>query len=274
MLLCEESIYGDKAISQRVDDICVRLQAQLVHSVNWRDKNLPDFVLVYSSAGLELQMTGKKAPGPIAANFATGGVDHRRKFGGGKGQMIAKAVGLKNISSTMRPLRVLDATAGLGRDAFVLATLGCDMTLLERADVVWEILNSGLIHARVHGDIELQSIMAQVRLHKQDSRQYLESLTDSKLKPDVVYLDPMFPSRTKSASVKKEMAIFHSLVGADDDANELLQPAIAAAQYRVAVKRPLTAPFLAELKPTYQLLGKTGRYDIYVNKKLDLTAQE
>jgi 16S rRNA (guanine1516-N2)-methyltransferase len=274
MLLCEESIYGDRAISQRVDDICVRLQAQLVHAINWRDKNLPDFVLVYSGTGLALQMTGKKAPGPIAANFATGGVDHRRKFGGGKGQMIAKAVGLKNISSSMRPLRVLDATAGLGRDAFVLATLGCEMTLLERSNVVWEILNSGLTHARLHGDIELQAIMAQVRLHKQDSRQYLESLTDSKLKPDVVYLDPMFPSRTKSASVKKEMVIFHSLVGADDDANELLQPAIAAAQYRVAVKRPLTAPFLAELKPSYQLLGKTGRYDIYVNKKLDLSAQE
>lgn len=274
MLLCEEGIYSDRVIRQRVGDICTRLQARLIHSINWRDKNLPDSILIYSATGLALQMTGKKAPGPIAANFASGGVDHRRKFGGGKGQMIAKAIGFKNISSSMRPLRVLDATAGLGRDAFVLATLGCEMTMLERSGVVWELLNSGLSDARAHGDIDLQAIMARMTLVQQDSRQYLASLQDSKIKPDVIYLDPMFPTRTKSASVKKEMAIFHSLVGADEDADELLQPAITAATYRVAVKRPLTAPFLAEQQPSYQLLGKTSRYDIYVNKKLDLSAQE
>lgn len=86
-------------------------------------------LLYLTEAGLQLQVTGRKAPGPVWADFVTGAVAHRRKFGGGSGQMIAKAVGIK---PGVRP-RVLDATAGLGKDSFVLATLGCEMTLIERS---------------------------------------------------------------------------------------------------------------------------------------------
>ncbi|MEL7401451.1 MAG: class I SAM-dependent methyltransferase, partial [Pseudomonadota bacterium] len=61
---------------------------------------------------------------------------------------------------------------------------------------------------------------------------------------------------------------FHLLVGKDPDADELLSAALSVARYRVAVKRPAKAPFLADTKPTYQLEGKTSRYDIYVNQKI------
>ena len=103
-------------------------------------------VLLYvTDAGLQLQSTGKKAPGPVWADFLGGAVAHRRKFGGGSGQMIAKAVGIK---SGVRPT-VADVTAGLGRDSFVLATLGCEVQMVERSPVVHALLSDGLARAQL-----------------------------------------------------------------------------------------------------------------------------
>lgn len=224
-----------------------------------------DFVVVIAAHGIELQQTGRKAPGPIRADFTEGAVDHRRKFGGGKGQMIAKAVGIK---AGVYP-RVLDATAGLGKDSFVLATLGCSVTMIERSPIVHCLLNNGLERARDFAleDAELGAVLARMQLLKQDSLAYLQSLTADNY-PDVIYLDPMFPERNKTADVKKEMAAFHSLVGKDEDADALLPLALAHANYRVVVKRPRKAPLLNNQAPSYQLEGKSSRYDIYTLKKL------
>ena len=87
-----------------------------------------DFALQVTDDGLQLQQLGDDAPGAVRVDFVEGAVAHRRLFGGGTGQMIAKAVG---IQPGIRP-SVLDATAGLGKDAFVLASLGCEMSLIER----------------------------------------------------------------------------------------------------------------------------------------------
>lgn len=221
---------------------------------------LPDagFVLRFDQQGLALQPLGKKAPGAIKVDFGAGAVDHRRKFGGGAGQMIAKAVGVK-IS---RPLTVLDATAGLGKDAFVLATLGCRVQMHERNEIVAELLADGLRRAQESLDCELRAIVERLALVPRDSLTALDEPVD------VVYLDPMFPDRVKSAGVKKEMAVFHQVVGKDPDADQLLPLARAVARYRVVVKRPRKAPFLNDETPSYQLSGKTSRYDIYVNAKL------
>ncbi|GGY66473.1 ribosomal RNA small subunit methyltransferase J [Cellvibrio zantedeschiae] len=226
----------------------------------------PEFVVVYNEQGVSLQQTGRKAPGPIRAEFAEGSVDHRRKFGGGKGQMIAKAVGVK---AGVYPM-VLDATAGLGKDAFVLATLGCQVQMLERSPVVHSLLADGLERARnhaVYNDPELAHIVARMELLAADSQDYLASITDEN-RPDVIYLDPMFPDRQKSADVKKEMAAFHHVVGKDEDADSLLEKALEKANYRVVVKRPRKAPFIANKTPSYQLEGKSSRYDIYTIKKM------
>ncbi len=222
------------------------------------------FALVLSDNGLALQQTGAKAPGPIKADFAEGAVDHRRKFGGGKGQMIAKAVGLK---AGVYP-RVLDATAGLGKDSFVLASLGCQLQMIERMPIVHALLSDGLARAKACGeDPELGQILARMSLLASDSKTYLQSLAQDDF-PDVIYLDPMFPERHKSADVKKEMRAFHSLVGADEDADALLPLALAHVNYRVVVKRPRKAPFLNNQAPSYQLEGKSSRFDIYTLKKL------
>jgi len=238
-----------------------------------RDNPMLQFVLQFDEQGLALQQLGKKAPGPIRVDFTSGSVAHRLKFGGGSGQMIAKAVGVK-IS---RPLNVLDCTAGLGKDAFVLASLGCRMTLLERTPTVAALLGDGLARGGACDDAQTRGICQSMQLIKQDSQAYLQALADTGKTVssgseapqfDVIYLDPMFPERSKSAQIKKDMLAFHSVVGADPDADALLPLARQTAKYRVVVKRPRKAPFLNQETPSYQLEGKTSRYDIYVNAKI------
>lgn len=251
--------------SKQARDIASRLLLPLLRPDQLASLPGTGFILSLGVNGLSLQQLGKKAPGPISVDFAAGSVAHRRKFGGGKGQMIAKAVGLNKGSG----LAVFDATAGLGKDAFVLASLGCRVTLTERNPVVAELLADGIARAENSDDGELIEIIQRMTLLREDSLSYLSKMAANADQVDVVYLDPMFPIRSKSASVKKDMAVFHSLVGQDHDADSLLSLALAAARYRVAVKRPSQAPFLDEREPTYQLTGKTSRYDIYVNAKIE-----
>ena len=213
------------------------------------------FTLVIRNHQLELQKTDEPKLGAIAVNFVSGTMAHRRQFGGGRGEAIAKAVGVKgNYLPT-----VIDATAGLGRDAFVLASIGCQVTMFERHPVVAALLADGLHRAYQDPTIG-QLLQKQLRLIYNSSLHGLSLYQD---KPDVVYLDPMFPHRQKSALVKKEMRIFQQLVGSDLDAEELLEPARRLAKKRVVVKRPDYAPFLANQKPTAEIKTKNHRFDIY-----------
>ncbi|PXZ03348.1 class I SAM-dependent methyltransferase [Gilliamella apicola] len=213
------------------------------------------FTLVIRNHQLELQKTDEPKLGAIAVNFVSGAMAHRRQFGGGRGEAIAKAVGVKgNYLPT-----VVDATAGLGRDAFVLASIGCRVTMFERHPVVAALLADGLDRAYQDATIG-QLLQKQLNLIYNSS---LLGLNSGQEKPDVVYLDPMFPHRQKSALVKKEMRIFQQLVGSDLDAEELLEPARRLAKKRVVVKRPDYAPFLANQKPTAEIKTKNHRFDIY-----------
>ncbi len=219
-----------------------------------------DFALQLGAEGLQFVELGPQAPGAVRVDFVEGAVAHRRLFGGGTGQMIAKAVG---VQPGVRP-HVLDATAGLGRDAFVLASLGCTMTLIERQPLIAALLEDGL--ARARQSAEVAPIAAQMRLLQGNAIELLSAWTDEA--PQVIYLDPMFPHRDKSALVKKEMRLFRPLVGDDLDAPALLAAALALASHRVVVKRPRKAPCIEGAKPSYVLEGKSSRYDIYAKKAL------
>lgn len=221
-----------------------------------------DLLLQLSLDGLKLQPTGKKAPGATYAGFVSGAVAHRRQFGGGKGQMIAKAVGIKG---GIKP-QILDATAGLGKDAFVLATLGCEMTLLERSPIIHQLLKDGIERA---SESDVSDIIQRMTLHHANSIEWMQEQAGQGERFQVVYLDPMFPHNEKSALVKKEMRCFRPIVGDDLDADQLLDAALSIAENRVVVKRPRKAPFLANRKPSLQFEGKSSRYDIYPLKKLE-----
>ena len=218
------------------------------------------FAVQLGAEGLQVQQLGPQAPGPVRVDFVEGQAAHRRQFGGGNGQMIAKAVG---IAQGVRPV-VLDATAGLGKDAFVLASLGCHMTLIERQPLVAALLEDGL--ARARADEQVGPIVARMRLLTGNAIECMRAWEGEP--PQVIYLDPMFPHRDKSALVKKEMRVFRPLVGDDLDAPALLEAALALATHRVVVKRPRKAPIIDGPNPSHGLEGKSSRYDIYPKKAL------
>jgi len=244
-LICNDNVLRDKANRLRK-----KWGFLATKSDSFQLRLLPEY--------LALEQVDDPQQGLVFVDFASGAVAHRRKFGGGKGQSIAKAVGLKAGVQ----LEVIDATAGLGRDAFVLASLGCHVTLVERSPVAAALLEDGL--ERAYMDYEIGEWMQQRMKFKFGSG--YEFLKENET--DVVYLDPMFPHKKKSALVKKEMRVFQGVVGADLDADDLLDVALKAARYRVVVKRPDYAPFLNDKKPTMSIKMKKNRYDVYVNKAI------
>ncbi|MBB3230260.1 class I SAM-dependent methyltransferase [Halomonas stenophila] len=200
---------------------------------------------------------------PLAVDFVAGRAAHRRRFGGGRGQLIARACGLaRGVTPS-----VVDATAGLGRDAFVLAALGAEVLMIERVAAIAALLEDGL--ARARADADTAEIAARMRLAHGDAGRDLASLVaNGGVAPQVVHLDPMFPHREKSALVKKEMRLFRELAGDDADAPRLLEAALDVATHRVVVKRPRKAPPISGPAPRHVLEGKTSRYDLYVHRAL------
>ncbi len=200
---------------------------------------------------------------PLCVDFVGGKAGHRRQFGGGRGQLVAKACGL---AQGVTP-SVVDATAGLGRDAFVLASLGAPVLLIERVAAIAALLRDGLARARESDQV--REIAARMQLCQGDSARSLAALVEAAgFAPQVVHLDPMFPHREKSALVKKEMRLFQRLAGRDDDAPRLLEQALDVATHRVVVKRPRKAPPIEGPSPNHTLAGKTSRYDLYVHRSL------
>ena len=211
--------------------------------------------LVQTPTHLELRKRDEPKLGGIFVDFVSGAMAHRRRFGGGRGEAVAKAAGVKGDYLP----DVVDATAGLGRDAFVLAAIGCRVRMLERHPVVAALLEDGL--QRGYQDEEIGGwLRDRLTLIHAPSAQALGDITPA---PDVVYLDPMYPHRQKSAMVKKEMRVFQSLVGADEDADALLEPARRLAKKRIVVKRPDYAPPLAGVATQSAVVTKSHRFDIY-----------
>lgn len=225
----------------------------------------PSYVLLVGEDGLSLFPSNRRLHGPIRVDFMFGSNNHRRRFGGGNGQAIAKAVG---VSGRFMP-RVLDLTAGLGGDGFVLASLGCRVSLVERHPLICSLLRDGINRAREEGESDpaIRDLMNRLDLIECDSLEILSDITIDQ-RPDVIYLDPMFPHRKKSAKVKKEMQAFQHIVGSDIDSDGLLEKALEIARYRVVIKRPSVAKFLGDKKPTYSLEGKSTRFDVFALSKI------
>ena len=244
-----------------VDPALAELAARL--GLALADAGDAELILQTSPNGLALAGDPRRYGKPLSVDFVTGRAAHRRRFGGGRGQLIARACGL---GQGVTPA-VVDATAGLGRDAFVLASLGARVLLIERVAAIVALLEDGL--ARALRDAETAEIAARMRLVHGDAVTELEALiAAADFPPQVIHLDPMFPHRDKSALVKKEMRLFRTLAGDDEDAPRLLEAALDVASHRVVVKRPRKAPPIAGPAPRHVIEGKTSRYDLYVHRSL------
>lgn len=212
-----------------------------------------EMILMLKNAELELQFSQQNYK-PFKIDFSQAQLDYRRQHAKLKNELLLKAIGLK----TLKQPKIIDATAGLGRDAFLMASFGCDVTLIERSAILVELLKQAIK--------TLDDKVIKMDLIHADAIHFLQALP-LKHYPDVIYIDPMFPERKKSALVKKEMLILKSLVGEDEDAINLFNIALQRAKKRVVVKRPAYAPIISNRKPEIQYKGRSVRFDVYTHLK-------
>lgn len=217
------------------------------------------YVLEITDDFVQLVPSDRKISGPVFVDFVTGTNVHRQQYGGS--ELIAKACGIPN----RKPSSILDCTAGLGRDAFVLAgrcqTLNTQIDMCEAHPVIAALLNDGLKRARE--DEQAVQLTSKLNLILSDAFQHLSATATTY---DVIYLDPMFPERKKSAAIKKDMLALQAVVGHHDHENSdtlLLTLARERAKQRVVVKRPSHAPYIGGMKPNVEYKGKAIRFDVY-----------
>ena len=245
---------GDEALQLKVQALAEALHLRQDVAA---DKT-PQILLNYTAKGLELQTrnpeTGRSST-LLHIDFVHGNTGYRRLHGGGIRQPLARAAGLKG---GVRPT-IVDATAGLGVDGFILATLGCRVTMIERSPVMGALLDDGLQRAAAHP--ATRDIAGRIQLLIGNSAEIITNLIEP---PATIYLDPMYPHRHTSALNKKEMRIIRSLVGDDQDATVLLETALGIATNRVVVKRPKGAPELGARQPSHIVEMKNSRFDVYL----------
>jgi 16S rRNA (guanine1516-N2)-methyltransferase len=193
--------------------------------------------------------------GELRVDFVSGAVAHRLRFGGGRGQALAKAMGLRAGKTPM----IVDATAGLGRDSFLLASLGAQVILIERSERMHSLLVQGMDRAVKEGG-EFREIIGRMTLLKGDAKDLLPELSG-----DAILIDPMHPPRKNSALVKRELRQVREIVGTDDDAVDLVCIALQNARNRVVLKWPAKAdPIKGVPKCSHQIHGKSTRYDVFM----------
>jgi 16S rRNA (guanine1516-N2)-methyltransferase len=218
-------------------------------------------VLWVGIEGLALGPFGSKPAAATRVDFLDPTLLYRLRTSG-KRQGIGKAVGLDKAAG----ISVLDATAGLGKDALVLAHLGCSVQMLEKSPVVHALLEDGLRRALADPEQQLDSALKRMQLFHGDARQWFEDIQQNKRPlPDVIYLDPMFPPRSKSASVKKDIALLQNALEEETDFPGLLAAARKCARHRVVVKRPGNKPGRDVPEPTLVVPGKSAHFEVYVN---------
>lgn len=214
-----------------------------------------DYQLVVGDDGLSVSRTGSNQK-PLRVDFNTGSMTYRRIHSSRGNETIARAVGVGKKDNPV----VVDATAGLGKDSFILAALGCSVIMLERSPVIALLLEDGL--QRASDIVALKSTVARMQLQILDAQQWIES--QESMRGYTVYMDPMFPSKSGSALSKGDMQLMQSIVGVDEEFNALFNSARASGVSRIVLKRPLRGAGL-NLKPTFSLNGKASRFDVFIN---------
>ncbi len=237
----------------------VAVQIEIVEKLNARFLRLnSELALCVDEYGLWLCANGMKMQPDWQAEIP------RLKRASLKSEMIARACNLAEKPN------LIDATAGLGHDTLLLATLGATVTLVERHPILFTLLEDSQQQALK--DAYLAPIVSRIHLVFADSADYLKQCAVQSHYRDVVYLDPMFPQRDqnqqaikKQAQVKKQMQLLHMLLPEDGemDLGDQLLPLAQQIAKRVVVKRPRLAVFLNDQQPDTQWQGDACRFDAY-----------
>ena len=217
-----------------------------------------------------------------------------------QGEYVVRAV--LGRKKTTQPLTVLDATAGFGHDAFLLAAAGCQVTLAEQMPLLAYLLEQAVHRAQNNTSDFLVSAAERMTVVEANSVSLMQQWSTSR--PDVIYLDPMYAHADneskrglkKSAAVKKNMAFLQrltthqetipaktmpstepsgyfdedsDLITADNqslvnsEGEGMIEAALALANSKVVVKRAPGAEWLGGRKPASSITGKATRFDIY-----------
>lgn len=235
----------------------LRPQAQrIAHELNIPvAENLSDYTYALMLYPDSICLTNTLSKQTLRIDFLSRQLTYRRQHATVKKELIARAMGLK---PGQHPF-ILDATAGLGLDSFIVASLGFEVTLLERSPIVWLLINDAIRRALLADDV--RPIVKKMSLIQIDAMTWLKTTPH---RPDIIYLDPMFPIRKKSALVKKEMQLFHDILGEDVDSDLLFEKALACAPKRIVVKRPRLAKSITGPEPSFSLKGSSSRFDVYL----------
>lgn len=225
------------------------------------DAALPGgLMLACDAAGWSLQDV-RGALAPLRVDFASGALTYRRARGGDRHQGLGRAAGKPDPAAAAT---LIDATGGLGKDAFILAHLGWQVTLLERSPVLAWLLADGVARGRT--DDSAGPVCQRMQVLHREAVDCLDHLPAT-ARPQVVYLDPMYPPHRSSALPGREMQYLRRLLGDDPPDSQLLAAACRAARGRVVVKRPAGAPPLPGPSPSHAIrLGQT-RFDVYLTSR-------
>lgn len=164
------------------------------------------------------------------------------------------------------PQTLFDLTAGLGRDSLMLLHAGFTVTMFERDPVLQVLLGEAVKRFQAEKPVDA----SRLTFIAEDAGAYLTRLIVGNVNgnasvPDLIYMDPMYPEREKSALVKKELRIIRNRVGADHDSEILLEKALQTGAKRVVVKRPSHAPFVGDKSPHHSVESPNTRFDVYMN---------
>lgn len=188
-------------------------------------------------------------------------------------EMLVKAARLKNYAGVGMPV-LLDATAGMGEDSFILAASGFKVILYEYDVIIASLLEDALIraaenhetaHIAARMELRIGDSIAAMKAMNPDNKKVYEDADIQGANVDVILLDPMFPARTKSAMVKKKFQLMQQLEKPCAEEEDILAAAIVAGPSKIVIKRPAKGPYLAGMKPDYSMDGKAIRYDCIIN---------
>jgi len=254
----------NETLTEKAKILAEKLQLPLVADIKSEATRAYHFLLVVSPTQLGLQRVSDKKINPFYIDFLSSKLRYRLQQVGLKKELLAKALGCKPKDQPT----IIDATAGLARDSFILASLGFKVTMLERSPVLHVLLADAL--ERAANDAIIGPIVARLTLIHAEAAEWLQSLSltpGTDPKPLIIYLDPMFPERQKTASSKKEMVFLQELLGKDDNSQTLFEAALACDAQRIVVKRPRLAKSITTLAPQFSLIGKSSRFDVYLGLK-------
>jgi 16S rRNA (guanine1516-N2)-methyltransferase len=236
----------DQLFLAKAKKLAKELDIAIVTSLNQTD--FSNIILV-NEHGISIKYSGAKVP--IYVDFNSRTLSHRNKAR--QKELIIKALGIGKLNSPT----IIDTTAGMAKDSFIIASYGYNVQMIERSPVIAALLGDGL--ERGLHNLEISSIIKNMHLINGDAINLLPSM-----RADIIYLDPMFPDKANSsAAAKKEMQLFREIIGDDVDASKLFEVAFASANYRVVVKRPIKSAYISDIKPSFKIEGSSSRFDIY-----------